>query len=104
MTYLGHMIDAEGLHPLSEKITAIQSAPAPKNITQLKSLMGMLQFYNRFLPNLATLAAPQYSLLRKGVTYSWGKPQQESFNNAKECLISPRVLIHVDQKLKVILS
>ena len=33
---LGQMIDAEGLHPLSEKITAIQSAPAPKNITQLK--------------------------------------------------------------------
>ena len=33
MTYLGHMIDGEGLHPLSEKITAIQSAPAPKNIT-----------------------------------------------------------------------
>ena len=64
----------------------------------------MLQFYNRFLHNLATLAAPLYSLLRKGVTYSWGKPQQESFNNAKECLISPRVLIHFDQKLKVILS
>ena len=98
------MIDAEGLHPLSEKITAIQSAPAPKNITQLKSFLGMLQFYNRFLPNLATLAAPLYSLLRKGVTYSWGKPQQESFNNANECLISPRVLIHFDQKLKVILS
>ena len=82
------MIDAEGLHPLSEKITAIQSVPAPKNITQLKSFLGMLQLYNRFLPNLATLAAPPYSLLRKGVTYSWGKPQQESFNNAKQCLIS----------------
>ena len=66
VTYLGHMIDAEGLHPLSEKITAIQLAPAPKNITQLKSFLGMLQFYNRFLPNLATLAAPLYSLLRKG--------------------------------------
>ena len=104
VTYLGHMIDDEGLHPLSEKITAIQSAPAPKNITQLKSFLGMLQFYNRFLPNLATLAAPLYSLLRKGVTYSWGKPRQESFNNANECLISPMVLIHFDQKLKVILS
>ena len=62
----------------------------------------MLQLYNRFLPNLATLVAPLYALLRKGVTYS--KPQQESFNNAKECLISPRVLIYFDQKLKVILS
>ena len=104
VTHLGPIIDAEVLHPLSEKITAIQSAPTPKNITQLKSFLGMLQFYNRFLPNLATLVAPLYSLLRKGVTYSWGKPQQESFNNAKECLISPSVLIQFDQKLKVILS
>ena len=104
VTYPGHMIYAEGLHPLSEKITAIQSAPAAKNLTQLKSFLGMLQFYNRFLHNLATLAAPLYSLFRKGATYRWGKPQQESFNNAKECFISPRVLIHFDQKLKVILS
>ena len=36
MTYLGHVIDAEGLHPLSEKITAIQSAPAPKTLYNLR--------------------------------------------------------------------
>ena len=36
VTYLGHMIDAGGLHSLSEKITAIQSAPALKNFTQFK--------------------------------------------------------------------
>ena len=98
------MIDAGGLQPLSEKITSIQSAPAPKNITQLKSFLCMLQFYNRFLPNLATLVAPLYTLLRKGVTYGWGKPQLGFFNDAKECLVSPRVLIHFDQKLKIILS
>ena len=46
--YLGHMIDKNGLHPLTDKIKAISDAPSPKNVTELKSFLGMLQFYSRF--------------------------------------------------------
>ena len=40
--YLGHRIDAQGLHPLPEKVQAIQEAPPPKNVLQLKSYLGLL--------------------------------------------------------------
>ena len=50
--YLGHKIDGNGLHPLNDKIKSISAAP--KNVTELKSFLGMLQFYSRFLDNLAT--------------------------------------------------
>ena len=65
VTYLGHQIDQHGLHPFKEKVQAVQEAPAPKNITELKSYLGLLTYYSKFIPNMATALAPLYQLLRK---------------------------------------
>ena len=43
VTYLGYQIDANGLHPVNEKIKAIQDAPEPRNVTELKSYLGLLR-------------------------------------------------------------
>ena len=42
VTYLGHKIDSQGLHPLKEKVQALREAPAPRNLTQLKAYLGLL--------------------------------------------------------------
>ena len=47
--YMGHMIDAEGVHASGDKIKAIQEAPVPKNITQLRAFLGLLNYYGKFL-------------------------------------------------------
>ena len=47
--YLGHVVDKNGLHPLAAKIKAISAAPPLKNVTEVKSFLGMLQFYSMFL-------------------------------------------------------
>ena len=65
VSYLGHIIDANGLRPLPEKIQAIQQACTPKNMTELKSYLGLLTYYGKFLPNLSTRLAPLYKLLSK---------------------------------------
>ena len=61
--YLGHLIDVEGLHATSEKLKAIIDAPTPKNITELRSFLGLLNYYGKFLPNLSTLLHPLNNLL-----------------------------------------
>ena len=94
--YLGHEISQKGLHPTKEKVRAIVEAPAPQNITQLKSCLGMLNYYSKFLPNLSTLLAPLYKLLHKKISWQWGKAQQEAFCKAKELLVSSPVLVHFD--------
>jgi hypothetical protein len=48
-TYLGHMIDSDGLHPLSDKVDAVANAPVPTNVSELKSYLGLVNFYGRFL-------------------------------------------------------
>ncbi|KAI7797170.1 hypothetical protein IRJ41_014565, partial [Triplophysa rosa] len=69
--YLGHRVDAQGLHPTGTKVKAIDEAPEPKNVTELKVYLGLLNYYNKFLPNLATLLAPLHLLLRKDTQWTW---------------------------------
>ena len=69
MSYLGHMIDKNGLHPLKNKVEAIVNAPAPTHTTEIKSFLGMCQFYSKFLSNLATVIKPMTQLLKKHVVF-----------------------------------
>nr|XP_055054019.1 uncharacterized protein K02A2.6-like [Misgurnus anguillicaudatus] len=54
VTYLGHVVNAEGLHPVLSKVRAIEEAPPPTTVTELKAYLGLLNYYNKFLPSLAT--------------------------------------------------
>ena len=65
VTYLGHMIDANGLHPLTDRVRALEEAPTPTSVTELKSYLGILSYYSKFLPNMSTVLHPLYALLRK---------------------------------------
>ena len=56
--YLDHVIDASGLHPSTDKLEAVRDAPTPKNTTDLKAYLGLLTYYSKFLPNMATKLAP----------------------------------------------
>lgn len=56
--YLGHRISARGIQPVSAKVRAVKDAPKPKDVSQLRSFLGMVSYYGKFLPNLATLLRP----------------------------------------------
>ena len=58
--YLGHIIDANGLHPAPDNLKAVRNAPAPQNVTQLKAYLSLLTYYSKFLPNMATTLSPLY--------------------------------------------
>ena len=94
--YLGHKISDKGLEPTEGKIRAIVEAPAPQNVSQLKSFLGMLNYYAKFLPNISSRLAPLYKLLQKAVSWSWGTKQQKAFKEAKGALTSAKVLVHYD--------
>ena len=95
--YLGHVIDAEGLHPIQEKVRAVQDAPdpAPKNATELKSYLGLLSYYSKFLRDLATVLAPLYKL-RLGALR-----KERHFRSQRNLLLSSQVLVHFDPELEI---
>ena len=104
LEYLGHTIDAQGVHPPREKIKAIKNAPQPKNVTELRSFLGILNYYSRFLPTLSAKMAPLYSLLRKTTSCSWGSQLQEVFSIAKDALQEDALLVHFDPSKPLIVA
>ena len=104
VTYLGRQIDASGLHPLPDKFRAIEEAPAPNNVTELKSYLGLLTYYGKFLPNLATQLAPLYQLLWKERPWMWGQQLKKSFQTSKKLLTSSWLLVHFNPDMELILA
>jgi len=104
VTYLGHRITADGIQPTSDKVKAVQDAPTPKNASELKSFLGLINFYGKFLPNLSTVLSPLNSLLRKGVVFRWGEQQSQAFRKVKEMLLSADLLVHFNPDMEVTLS
>ena len=102
--YLGHVIDEQGRHPTEEKIQAIQEAPTPKNLTELRSFLGIINYYSKFLPNLSTQLNPLHRLLVKNKKWFWGAEQDRAFQKAKEALQSNTLLVHFDPSKPIILA
>ena len=102
--YLGHIIDEQGIHPTEEKVRAIKEAPTPTNVTELRSFLGMLTYYSKFLPNLSAQLSPLYTLLGKNVAWFWDAPQEEAFVQAKEALLSDSLLVHFDPNKPLVLA
>ena len=65
--FLGHSISSAGLRPNAEKVSALTNMPMPTDVKQVRALMGGLNYYRNFLPDLSKRLRPINALLRKGV-------------------------------------
>lgn len=102
--YLGYRIDSEGIHPTSELTEAIVNAPEPQNKQELKSYLGLITFYAKFLPNLSTLLEPLYRLLHNDNIWDWTLSCKQVFTASKDLLIRHPVLVHYDSSKPLILA
>ena len=98
--YLGHTLSAEGISKGS-KVAAVLKMPPPTDVSSLKSFLGSVQFYGKFIPNLSTLAEPLYRLTKKATTWNWGDEEQAAFDKLKKVLSSEQVLVHFNPDLPV---
>ncbi len=73
-------------------------------MTELRSFIGLVNYYTKFLPDLAMTLAPLYSLLQRKSRWAWGRAQDQAFSRVKELLLSSDVLVHFDSSLSLILA
>ncbi|XP_055604664.1 uncharacterized protein K02A2.6-like [Uranotaenia lowii] len=102
--YLGHLLDRHGLRPDPTKIETILKLPAPADVSGVRSFLGALNYYGKFVPNMRTLRYPMDELLKEGVEFRWTTDCQRSFDRFKEILSSDLLLTHYDPTLEIIVS
>ena len=87
ITYLGHILDKDGVQPHPGKIESIMAMPEPQNQSELRSFLGMVQYYDCFVPGLATNCAVLNDLL-KNCKWSWTKEHRGAIETVKASLMS----------------
>ena len=97
--YLGYLIDKDGLHATPEKVKAILQKPVPRNVKTLRSFLGLVNYYGKFIRNLSTIVQPLNQLLRQNARWKWSAECQEAFDMLKKKLASSEVLVHYDPAL-----
>jgi hypothetical protein len=102
--YLGHTIDKDGKRPSHSAIAAIEQLPRPQNIQQLQAFLGKVNYYGRFIENLATKAAPLYQFLHKDATFNWSKECDDAFLSLRNIIIHATQLTHYDDSKPLILA
>ena len=92
-TWVTHL-RRNGIHK-GQKVDVVLNMPAASDVNSLKSFLGSVQFYAKFLPpSYATEAEPLYRLTKKDVEWNWGSHEQSSFERLKSLLSSDAVLTH----------
>jgi hypothetical protein len=90
--FLGHVINARGVHVDPAKIESITNWVAHKNPSEVRSFLGLASYYRRFIQNFSSLATPLTKLTRKNEKYEWGEEQEKAFRELKARLTKAPIL------------
>ena len=97
--FCGYSISQEGYTADRKKVAAIADFPEPKNITDLRSFLGLVNQLESFSPHIAAAATPLRDLLRPCNEWCWSTHHSKAFKSVKLSLASPSILAHFDASL-----
>ena len=103
VTYLGYTLSRDGLAK-GPKVDAVMKMQPPNDVTTLRSFLGSIQFYGKFLPDLATVMEPLTRLTRKDTRWKWTAAEQDAFDKLKSMLNEDTVLAHFDPSCPIGIS
>ena len=120
VTFLGHILSADGILPNLEKVAKIKDWPTPKTPKEVHSFIGLASYYCRFIPNFAKWAGPLHALIIPASfkqkihkvemkksdlpEFQWTSACQEGFNQLKKALMEAPVLAYPDYSKPFILE
>ena len=94
--FLGHIISKDGVRPNDDRVAALTRMPMLTDIKQLRSLLGGLSYYRKFLPNIARLIRPITALLKKGAAFDFTSAMDDTVRALLVELAAPSILIFPD--------
>ena len=92
VAFLGHIVSEKGIQTSPEKVAAVKNWPVPTTRKRVRSFLGLVSYYRRYIKGFSTMAKPLTNLTSIHVPFVWGSDCQESFESLKECLVSAPIL------------
>ena len=92
VSFLCHIVSTEGIKVDPTKIKAVVNLKPPRNVTEVRSFLGLAGYYRRFVRGFFVIASPLTKLLRKGIKFEWTDECHNSFEQLKEMLVEAPVL------------
>ena len=96
VAFLGHVILADGVRPNDARVAALARMPMPTDIKPLRSLLGGLSYYRKFLPNMAYHIRPVTALLKKGAAFEFASAMEDAVRILLAELAAPSILVFLD--------
>jgi len=96
LEYLGYLINNKGVRPTMKKVEAISNIAPPKTRKQLRSFIGMVNYYRDMWPKRSHYLAPLSTLTSKNVKWKWTKEHQDAFDNMKKLIAQETLLTYPD--------
>ena len=91
--FLGHVVSRGGISVDPSKIEAVSTWQIPKNVSEIRSFLGLAGYYRRFVQDFSRIASPLTKLTQKGVPYVWSEKCDEAFNELKKRLTTAPILV-----------
>lgn len=92
VAFLGHQVSSQGIATDPFKIEMVKEWPVPKNLTEVRSFVGLASYYRRFVLNFSEIACPLYALMNKDHAFIWSEECQKAFETMKDRLTTAPVL------------
>ena len=96
LTFLGHVVDADGTRPDPRLVDSVIEFPRPKSRTQVQSFLGLAGFYRRFIEHFALIASPLHDLTKQDSKFAWNDAAEEAFQTLKQKLAEWPILRRPD--------
>ena len=89
---MGHIISEEGIRVDPNKVAAVQKWPVPQGVAQLRSFLGLANYFRKFIKGYSSIVAPLTSLTGSKVPWEWNTVHQSAFEEVKTALVNAPVL------------
>jgi hypothetical protein len=90
--YFGHMIYPGGLGVVASKVEVVMSIPRPKDVSRLRAVLGVYNYYRKFVKTFSAIIKPLTMLIRSDQPWIWEDEQEAAFQQLKERLASAPIL------------
>ncbi|XP_029157207.1 uncharacterized protein K02A2.6-like [Nylanderia fulva] len=104
ISYCGHIIGKDGIKKEKKKMEAVEKLPRPKNVSEVRAFIGLINYYGRFIENMSDMLKPLNDLLKKNSHFKWTSACERAFNSTKQAFCNDKILVSFNPNLPIVLA